>query len=285
VDKELTQRWQVGVIIEAPGGPSAGLFGTLPVPTEWPEQKVKIVGEEVSPLVSRISYRDLGGVKQMLFTIPQLPHGQTAKAVVTLEVTKSSQIAPENPAALMIPKTPPTEIRPHLAASPGIDCRDNDVRDKAQELVAGKSTAWEQVEAMYDWVRDNVQYREGKFKGAATALREKFGSKHDLTALFIALCRAHKVPARTVWVPDHAYAEFYLQDAQGQGHWYPCQVAGTREFGGISDLRPVLQKGDNIRVPENREPQRFVAEYLTGKGGRGMGQPRVEFVRKLLPAN
>jgi hypothetical protein len=53
----------------------------------------------------------------------------------------------------------------------------------------------------------------------------------------------------------------------------------------MSDHRPILQKGDHIRVPdEHKDPQRFVAEFLTGQGGRG-GRPQVEFVRKLLPAN
>jgi hypothetical protein len=53
----------------------------------------------------------------------------------------------------------------------------------------------------------------------------------------------------------------------------------------MPDHRPILQKGENIKVPEESEPQRFVAEFLTGRGGRGSGQPQVKFVRKLLPAN
>jgi hypothetical protein len=77
------------------------------------------------------------------------------------------------------------------------------------------------------------------------------------------------------------YAEFYLMDDQGVGRWYPCQVAGPRDFGGLSDNRLILQKGENITVPEERGAQRFVPEFLRGKGP---GSPRVEFVRKLLPA-
>jgi hypothetical protein len=134
-------------------------------------------------------------------------------------------------------------------------------------------------------VRDNVKYQDGKFQGALETLRAEKGNKHDLTSLFIALCRAHKVPARTVWVTDHVSAEFYLQDQDGKGAWFPCQVAGTREFGCLSDLRPVLQKGENFKVPEQKEPQRFVPESLKGQGGRGGGTPEVQFVRKLLPGN
>jgi len=42
-----------------------------------------------------------------------------------------------------------------------------------------------------------------------------------------------------------------------------------------------LQKGDNIRVPERKEPYRFVPEFFTGK--KALGKPQVEFVRRLEP--
>ena len=40
----------------------------------------------------------------------------------------------------------------------------------------------------------------------------------------------------------------------------------------------------NFRVPEKKEPQRYVAEFLKIKAVRGNGQPTVKFVRELLPA-
>jgi hypothetical protein len=85
-------------------------------------------------------------------------------------------------------------------------------------------------------------------------------------------------------VHGHCYPEFYLEDKEGTGHWIPCQAAGTRDFGSMPDTRPILQKGDNYRVPEKKEPQRYVAEFLTGKA-RGGGKPTARFVRELLPAN
>ncbi len=281
-DKELTQRWQVGATIQAVGGPCWGLIGTASVPTEWPEQQVRIVDEDVSQYVDRVNYRNTSDVRQMVFSIRQLPAGQTANVLITFEVTKNSVLAPNNPERFVIPKNAPREVRIYLAASPQIDVRHSSIRSKVKELVNDDHTAWQQVEAIYDWVRDNVKYQNGQDKGAVAALRDNTGNKHDLTSLFIALCRAHKVPARTVWVPDHCYPEFYLMDEQGKGHWFPCQVAGTRDFGSMPDHRPILQKGENIKVPENPTPQRFVAEFLTG---RGNGQPQAKFVRKLLPAN
>jgi transglutaminase-like putative cysteine protease len=273
-------------VIKAVGGPCGGMQGSIPVPTDWPEQQVRVDDEEISPFIPRITYRDVGGVRQMVFTVPQLPAGEIAQALVTFEVTRSSILPPEDTSKFVIPKNPPREVAVHLAASPLIETRHPSIRDKIKEIVPAGQPAWQQVEAIYDWLRDNVKYGQGADKGAAAALRDGHGNKHDLTSLFIALCRAHDVPARTVWVVDHCYAEFYLQDQDRNGGWFPCQVAGTRDFGRMADFRPILQKGDNIKVPEDKAPRRFVTEFLTGKGGRGgRGQPQVEFVRKLLPAN
>jgi hypothetical protein len=49
----------------------------------------------------------------------------------------------------------------------------------------------------------------------------------------------------------------------------------------LSEPRIIQQKGDNIRVPEKPQPQRFVTEFVTGEGA---AKPSVEFIRELLPA-
>jgi hypothetical protein len=131
-------------------------------------------------------------------------------------------------------------------------------------------------------VREKVEYKEGKIKTAVAALQDGHGDCEELTSLFIAACRAADVPARMVWVPDHCYPEFYLVDDAGEGHWFPCQAAGTRAFGSMPELRPILQKGDNFKVPEKKKPQRYVAEFLSGKPVKGSGPPKVTFVREFV---
>jgi transglutaminase-like putative cysteine protease len=157
------------------------------------------------------------------------------------------------------------------------------IRSLAKELKDETLTDWEQVEAFYDWVRENVEYQNGKLKGALAAIKDKNGDCEELSSLFIALCRVHGVPARTVWVPDHCYPEFYLVDEENKGNWFPCQAAGTRMFGSMLEKRPVLQKGDNFKVPEKKVRQRYVSEFLTGKVVAGGGKPMVEFVREHSP--
>ena len=71
------------------------MFATIPIPREWPEQQVKVVDEEITPNVQSVRNRTLdGGVEQILISIPFLPHGQEARALVTYEVVRHSTLAP-----------------------------------------------------------------------------------------------------------------------------------------------------------------------------------------------
>lgn len=273
-----TTEYEIGVIINSSTGPCTGLFATAPVPVDWPEQTVRIVNEETTPFVRRFGYRMIDTVKQLMVQVPQLPAGQEARALVTVEITRHTIKPPEDTSIYRLPEKMPLEIRKYLGDSPYIESRHAKIRALAKELTKEDKSAWETVEGIYDYVREVVKYQEGPLKGAIRALQDGTGDCEELTSLFIAICRAANIPARTVWVPGHCYPEFYLMDEEGHGYWFPCQVAGTREFGGITETRPVLQKGDDFRVPERpRDRQRYVAEFLTGRGG----QPSVRFVREL----
>ncbi len=118
-------------------------------------------------------------------------------------------------------------------------------------------------------------------KNASQALEDGTGDCEEMTSLFVALCRNLDIPARMVWIPDHCYPEFYLQDADGNGHWYPCQAAGTRQFGRMDETRPVLQKGDRFNVPEKKAPVRYVSEFFRCSR-RGNGEPKPTFIRERL---
>ncbi|MCA9188215.1 MAG: transglutaminase-like domain-containing protein [Pirellulaceae bacterium] len=280
-----TARWRVGISVKA-GGPVAGIFATFPVPTEWPEQQVRVVKEDFSPHISDVDSRVLdSGVKQMLVTIPQIPAGGTAEAILTFEVDRHPILAPEDTSIYERPEKRrlPKDVRPYLGASPLIEVRNSKITALARQLRDDELSAWEQVEKIYDDVRERVKYENGPIKGALAALRDGTGDCEELTSLFIALCRSLDIPARTVWVPDHCYPEFYLIDAQGNGHWFPCQAAGTRAFGSMPEERIILQKGDNFRVPEKRQPQRYVAEFLSAKNVHGT-PPQVSTIRQVLLA-
>ena len=278
-----TQRWLAGLIVTAEGGACRNLLGTAPIPIDWPEQEVRVAEEEISP-TAHVSYQKLeGSVKMMVVKIPTLPGGQQAKALVTLEIKRSTLLPPKDPSIYKLPdvKKLPREVRPWLGPSPLIECSNPRLKSLAKQTVADKEQAWEKVQAIYQWVRKNVQQKGGPLKGAVATIKSGEGNHEDMASVFIALCRAAGIPARTVWVPKHCYPEFYLVDDEGDGQWFPCQVAGNEEFGGISETGPVLAKGDNFRAAQgsrDKEKQRFPAESLTGEGAG----PKREFVRKLL---
>lgn len=281
LDKELVQTLKVGMVVTAQGGTCRGILGTAPVPIEWPEQKVRIVNEDISPSVKNITYRMVGTtVKQMVASMPVIAGGQESRAVVTFEVKRSSLKPPEDTTIFVMPDTKKLkpDVRISLAPSPYIESNHATIRTLAKELTAGKTSAWERVEAIYDGTRERVKYVNGDIKGALQALKDGTGDCEELTSLFIALCRASDVPARVVWVPGHCYPEFYLEDKEGKGYWFPCEAAGNRIFGGITEQRPILQKGDNFQVPEKpRERVRYVSEHLTGAGGT----PQVRFISQV----
>jgi hypothetical protein len=280
-----TSTWRFGVVVCTPEGAASGLVATLPVPMDWPEQQVKLLDEQKSG-GARISYRTLdGSVKQMVVSIPRLAAGQEASAIATMEVTKRRILEPADPSGLAAPAKPPRELSKYLGPSPYIESTDPNIKSLAGQLTADKSGGWDQAAAIFDWVRANVKYEFAEqIKPAVAALDDKVGDCEELSSLVIALCRASKIPARAVWVPGHTYPEFYLVDTAGQGHWYPCQAAGgDRQFGSMIEDRPILQKGDNFRVPGERLPMRYVQQRLAAQSA--VGSPQAKFImEKVEPA-
>ncbi len=272
------QRWEIGFELKSPGL-MTGVSATMTIPMAWPEQKVTIVKQDLSPGV-RIRPRVVSGdVKQLLVSIMRVDPGSTVKAIVTVEVERSLIEKPAKTDKLFIPRLITPDLRKYMGVSPFIETTNPKIVEVSRGLGDDGKNAWQKVEIMFDWVRDHVKYKfDEDLKGALTALEKGEGDCEELTSLFIAICRNNGIPARSVWIPGHCYPEFYLEDASGKGHWFPCQIAGSRSFGSMSEYRPVLQKGDSIRVPGNSRPQRYVAE--TFKALRHTQSPMVQFIRR-----
>ena len=279
--KPVTQKWKVGVTVQANAKSVKNAYVTFPVPMDWPEQSVKIVEEKTPTNVTGIRHRTLGdGVRQVVANIVNVRPGEKVELSVVYEVTVNQIVAPKKTDAFVIPKRPSRKIKAHLSRSPQINFNTTKFRKKAKEIVAGKETAWEQIEALYDWVRDNIkQIEDDEPNGAQSTLRHMKGSVDDMVSLFVGFCRAHKVPARSIFVEGHVYAEFYLEDAEGKGHWFPAQISGNRDFGSMSDPRIIQQKGDNIKVPEEQKRQQYVFEHVTASSRM---RPQVKFIRQLI---
>jgi transglutaminase-like putative cysteine protease len=285
-------RFRVGAEITASRGACRDIVASVAVPLECPEQTVEITEEDFSPEVGGVTYRLLqggatqGGVRQMLISVPRLAAGATARAVIHLKVSTRTIQPPEHIDQLKIPKRIPSDLRMYTIGSPYIDIKNRSIIDLARETFTGvdeSASDWEKVEAIYDRVLEKVKYVDGPDKSALEALREKQADCQGRSMLFIALCRVNKIPARMVWVQGHAYPEFYLEESDGHGWWFPCESAGTRAFGGMPLARTILQKGDNFRVPERKEHLRYASDYMVGlPAGSGGGQPTCKFIREEL---
>ncbi len=261
------------------------LFATIPFPRDWPEQKVTILSADL-PNQARYKERELAGsVKQLLIEVPALPANQVLDVVVHVVIEKSFIKPPEDPTSLVYPKKTlkDKDLVWSLGDSPYIDTSSRQIRAIAKEIKdKAPENAWRHVEAIFDWVRDNIRYRNGPIRTTQEALKDKSGDCEEMTGLFVAICRASNIPARCVWIPEHCYPEFYLEDAKGFGHWFPCQAAGDRQFGEMQEYRPILQKGDRFKVPEQTGLQRYVAEFFTCKQRPvGPTAPNVVTIRDL----
>jgi hypothetical protein len=244
------------------------ILATIPFPMDWPEQKVTVVSNQI-PDQMATQFRDLpAGARQLVMKMAAMPPNTLMDLVVQVQIEKSFINPPPDTSIFRIPssKTMHKELKWYMGSSPYIDAELSDIRKTAKKIEDSKpDNAWQHVERIYDWVRENIQYRSGGIRQIKEALKDKQGDCEEMTGIFVALCRASDIPARCVWVPEHCYPEFYLEDEDGNGHWFPCQVAGERQFGQMHDYRPILQKGDRFKVPEEQAMQRYVSHFLSCK--------------------
>ncbi|QDT10480.1 transglutaminase-like domain-containing protein [Planctomycetes bacterium K23_9] len=281
-DAPKSQTWRIGLVLDTPVT-CTNVFATFPVPMDWPEQTVTLQSKEIDRRVTAWKVRDVAkGAKQVMLQIPKVAANTTAEVTFTMSIERSRILPPTKTDDLRIPKKIGRELRVFTSNSPYIDASNARIKMVSKELAAkDAANDWERVEQIYDYVRDNVRSVDGDLKNASVALREGKGDCEEMTSLIVALCRNAKVPARMVWIPDHCYPEFYLEDADGNGHWFPCQARGTRQFGRMDEYRPILQKGDRFKVPESRTPVRYVAEHFKCDR-KGSAKPRPVFVRELV---
>lgn len=310
-------KYRVGATVTARKGPVQKLQAMVAIPFTCAEQDVELVEEDITPQVQNVDYRELsmfaeGGAHQMLITIPYLAGGEEARAIVTFKVHTRTILPPEDTSSLRIPAKPNRELKRFLGKSPFIETKHPKIKKALREIDASLAkktgeesesseeeatiteeitqevnentiTAWQRVEAIYDFVQDHVNYVEGPDKSALKTLADASGDCQNISALFVALCRTAGVPARIVWVHEHNYAEFCLVDPEGEPHWFPCESAGARAFGEMPLARVILQKGDNFKVPERpRDALRYASDYLIGLPVPGSGKPRVKYIRDQL---
>ena len=280
---EETQYWQCRISVSADKGMSKDIIATLPIPANWPEQSVKVVSQKASSYAKVSFEKQPGGNMLMVVKIATLPAGEKAEAEARFAVKTHTLKKPAKTADLKIPtvKQLTPELRTYLKPSVNIEATNKKIKRVAGTIGRKAKTDWDVVQEIYDWVRNELQYENGDAKGAVKALQDKTGDCEEYSALFIALCRAKKIPARTVCVPSHkmgefhSYAEFCLVDDKGETHWIPCEPLGSKSledqvgdpiFGYMPFHHIILQRGDDFKCLEKGKRSRYLPMEVLASG-------------------
>lgn len=256
------------------------VFTYIPIPKAWPEQSVRVFDEDIPVEFAVQKIDELDGLDRLILRGRVIPAKRKIVALQTFMVTTSRVNAPEDTTVFELPDAKDKLAKKFLASSSEISFRNNTLRKQAQSLFEPEGTAWQRVERVYDWVRDNIDQGGGNPYGTLNTFAKKTGHPEDVVGLFVAMCRANKVPARMVFVDGSQYAEFMLVDPAGGVHWFPADVVGIRAFGKIVEPKVILQKGDNIRVPGVKGKKKFVAAY--GEVKSKTAPKLMQFVREPL---
>ncbi len=152
----------------------------------------------------------------------------------------------------------------------------NEIREKAFEIIKGSDTLYEAVFKLAEWVRMNVKYDLNTLTEEATqksswVLENKFGVCDEITNLFVSFLRSMNIPVRYVvgiaysdavpegWAP-HAWAEVYFQ---GYG-WIPWDVT-FGQYGWVDTGHVKLSESIGARDPSVEYTWRAVKVGLKEK--------------------
>jgi hypothetical protein len=228
-----------------------------------------------------------GGLDYLEVNVPPIAKGDKAELSITYQITLRPKPIPDQTHYFVKPAKPDRSLNPYLSSSPLIDPKHHTIKKLVEHETKDLPNDWSRVEKLYDWVLTNIELSADKPEGSVKALANRTGNREDRINLFIALCRCFKVPARTVWANGVEYAEFYLTDLQGTGYWIPCHFGGAREFGSLTQLAVIEQKGESFTLPGSNDKRRFVnatASVSTERNARGNPErPSISFTRRVVP--
>jgi transglutaminase-like putative cysteine protease len=186
-----------------------------------------VVREEylLDPNVPVIEYTDSYGNLCQRVTIP--PGIFQIKAAACVETADNVDIEPD--AMFMSVDLLPDSTLQFLL--PSRYCQSDQMGQLALDIVGDRSPGYAQVDAIQQWIHQNVKYAyetSTSSTSAADIATDRIGVCRDFAHLGIALCRSLNIPARMVVgylyqldpMDLHAWFEAYLSDSQHQGRWY-----------------------------------------------------------------
>jgi transglutaminase-like putative cysteine protease len=182
---------------------------TEPTPSLWqvrprPEGDHRIVTETWEPPAPARTYFDAFGNGCDRLTLPPGRSTLRYDAVADVPATPDDVDADADQAPI---QDLPDEAFVYLL--PSRFCWPDVLHDAAWQLFETAKPGWARVQAVCDWVNENIRYEVGSSTALTTAFdvwESRTGVCRDLTQLGVTLCRALNIPARYVagYLPDIA---------------------------------------------------------------------------------
>jgi transglutaminase-like putative cysteine protease len=182
---------------------------SAPAPTIWqvrprddgPHQVLADTWETTPPLPTA-SYRDAYGNLCDRLTLPQGPAAVRYDAL--LEAPSDFDPADKGAAQVPVDALPEEAL---VFLLPSRFCLSDVLKDVAWQLFGSTERGWPRVQAVCDWVHDNVRFAYGSSNPLTSALdvyETQTGVCRDFVHLAVTFCRALSIPSRYVsgYLPD-----------------------------------------------------------------------------------
>ncbi len=135
----------------------------------------------------------------------------------------------------------PAELQQYLKATKNCQVTNSQIQTLAKSITSGKSSTYAKAAAIFNWVRDNIDYKfyYNSVKGATGTLTSKSANCCDTSNLLVALERAAGIPARY----EHGYCKFssgwyghVWTQVYVDGKWYRADaISYSNTFGVIKN--------------------------------------------------
>lgn len=145
---------------------------------------------------------------------------------------------------------------------------------KAAELTTGITSDIEKALVIQQFVIGHVrmkQYKDSFLDKASETYELGYGTCMNFSRLFVALCRAASIPARTIWGVVYGHNDDSIYDYHHQwaemmdpdGYWHPLDFNYTTNFN-LNDVRylDLIYAAEENSVVKNRELYDMMIENL-----------------------
>jgi tetratricopeptide (TPR) repeat protein len=209
------------------------------LPMDHPGQEVEI--GEIYPEPYAVTTDELTGTTVVFWRLTDLPAGGSFYCYYDFAFAPEEvRLGDIDPATLGPYDVESEEYKRFTKSEPWIEVND-DIRDKAAEIVGDERNPLLRARLIYDWVLDNMvyEYPDPADRGAAKSFARLKGDCGEFSTVFCALCRAVGIPARNVvcvWFTEagHAWAEILLPPYG----WVPVDTSVGQGLAGTSAAFP-----------------------------------------------